>query len=106
MLQFVQKFLFMLESQPSFQPIAPFAVASRIANSSRNLVFPIHRTHLPGMAAIRRYPGLYVGVNLKRLIQSIVLAPRAPKWFGLLVRRIVNLAQLTPPVRKSTLENG
>jgi hypothetical protein len=51
-------------------------------------------------------PGLYVGANLKGLIQGIVLAPQAPKWFELLVRRIVEVSQLGAPVRRSTLENG
>jgi hypothetical protein len=51
-------------------------------------------------------PGLYIGANLKELIQEVVLAPSAPTWFELLVRRIVYLAQLGAHVSRSSLENG
>jgi len=51
-------------------------------------------------------PGLYVGANLRELIQGVVLAPGAPTWFELLVRRIVELAQLGAHVNRSSLENG
>jgi hypothetical protein len=51
-------------------------------------------------------PGLYVGANLRGLLQGIVLVPQAPKWFELLVRRIVDVVQLGAPVSRSTLENG
>ncbi len=52
------------------------------------------------------HPGLYVGANLEGLIQGIVLAPQAPRWFEHLVRRIVDLFQLGAQVSRSALENG
>ena len=39
-------------------------------------------------------PGLYVVINIDELIEEIVLAPDAPKWFEHLVRRIVVLSKL------------
>lgn len=51
-------------------------------------------------------PGLYIGVELKKLMDSIVLAPNAPKWFELLVKRIVALSGLDCGVERSQTENN
>ncbi len=50
-------------------------------------------------------PGLYIGVNLHKLINFIILAPGAPKWFELLVRRIVELSKFPCEVERSQMEN-
>jgi len=49
-------------------------------------------------------PGLYVGVNIQKLINAIVLAPKSSEWFKLLVERIVKLCPLNCPVIRSTLD--
>jgi hypothetical protein len=49
-------------------------------------------------------PGLYIRADLRRLIKSTVLAPRASPWFDLLLRRIVHLSSVGAPVERSTLE--
>jgi len=48
--------------------------------------------------------GLYIGVELKKLIDSIVLAPNATKWFELLVKRIMQLSNLAIRIERSGLE--
>jgi hypothetical protein len=49
-------------------------------------------------------PGLYIRSDLSGLITATVLAPGAPKWFELLVRRIVRLSKFGAPVERSRLE--
>jgi hypothetical protein len=49
-------------------------------------------------------PGLYIQVDLGRLITATVLAPGAKKWFELLVKRIVHLSGLGSPLLRSALE--
>lgn len=51
-------------------------------------------------------PGLYIGVELNKLINSIILAPNASKWFELLVKRIVELLRFDCKVERSQIENG
>ncbi len=46
--------------------------------------------------------GLYIIADVKRLIDGIVLSPRAPEWFMNLVQRIVELCALGVPVTKSS----
>lgn len=48
-------------------------------------------------------PGLYIKIDPVNLINSIVLAPHAPKWFEMLIRRISELAKLNATVEKSTI---
>lgn len=49
-------------------------------------------------------PGLYIRVNLEKLLDAIVLAPNAPEWFELLVKRIIQLSELNIIVKRSELE--
>ncbi|MFQ5687081.1 MAG: DUF2971 domain-containing protein [Candidatus Scalindua sp.] len=48
--------------------------------------------------------GLYIRVNLEKLIDSIVIAPQAPGWFELLIKRIMGLSQLNIEIKRSELE--
>ncbi len=48
--------------------------------------------------------GLYIGVNLSKLIDTIVLAPNASEWFELLIKRIVQLSNLAITIKRSGLE--
>lgn len=48
--------------------------------------------------------GLYIRVNLAKLIDSIVLAPNAPEWFELLIKRIMQLSNLSITIKRSGLE--
>ncbi len=48
--------------------------------------------------------GLYIRVNLAKLIDSIVLAPNAPEWFELLIKRIMQLSNLAITIKQSGLE--
>lgn len=50
-------------------------------------------------------PGLYVRADIRKLVTSTVLAPFAPKWFELLVKRIVELSGIGGFVKRSSLEN-
>lgn len=50
-------------------------------------------------------PGFYIRVDLRNLIDSIILAPHAPKWFEMLVKRISELANLSALVERSKIEN-
>jgi hypothetical protein len=50
-------------------------------------------------------PGLYIRVDLSNLINSIILAPHATKWFEMLIRRISELAKLNALVERSQIEN-
>jgi hypothetical protein len=50
-------------------------------------------------------PGLYIRADLQRLIKSTVLAPGAPVWFELLVKRLVHLSRVGGAVERSMLEN-
>lgn len=49
-------------------------------------------------------PGLYIGVDLNNLINSIIIAPNAPKWFEPLVKRIVELSRFAFKVERSQIE--
>ena len=49
--------------------------------------------------------GLYIRADLQRLVTSTVLAPSAPTWFELLVKRLVKLSGVGNTVRRSALEN-
>jgi hypothetical protein len=46
-------------------------------------------------------PGLYVGVHLNGLLTEVVVPPTAEEWFEKLVRRIVELSQLSAHVSRS-----
>lgn len=48
-------------------------------------------------------PGLYVGIDIDRLITEIVVCPSAEEWFAKLVSRIVELSKLPAPVTRSQL---
>jgi hypothetical protein len=48
--------------------------------------------------------GLYIRADLKRLVKSTVLAPGAPAWFELLVKRLVHLSRVGGTVERSMLE--
>ena len=49
-------------------------------------------------------PGLYIGVDIQNLIDDVILAPRSPEWFELLVKRIVKLHSMKCAVIRSALE--
>lgn len=49
-------------------------------------------------------PGLYIRADLQRLVKSTVLAPGAPLWFELLVKRLVHLSRVGGAVERSMLE--
>lgn len=49
-------------------------------------------------------PGLYIRVNIEKLFDTIVLAPQAPEWFELLVKRIIELSKLNINIMRSELE--
>ena len=42
-------------------------------------------------AEARRQGGLYVPVDVERLIERVYVAPHAPEWFGELVRSVAEL---------------
>lgn len=46
-------------------------------------------------------PGLYIKVDLKRLIDEIVLAPNSSEWFLNLVERIIALSELDVVIKNS-----
>ena len=46
-------------------------------------------------------PGLYVGVHLNQVITEVVLSPSAQAWFEKLIKRIVDLCQLSVRVSRS-----
>ncbi len=48
--------------------------------------------------------GLYIRVNIKELIDSIVIVPQATEWFELLIKRIIELSQLNIQIKRSELE--
>jgi hypothetical protein len=48
-------------------------------------------------------PGLYIRSNLQRLITATVVAPNAPLWFELLLKRIVQQSKVGAPVERSRL---
>lgn len=48
--------------------------------------------------------GLYIKADLPRLVMQTVLAPQAPKWFELLVKRIAQLSGVGTAVARSQLE--
>jgi hypothetical protein len=50
------------------------------------------------------HPGLYIQVDLRRLIISTVVAPGASQWFEQLVRRTARLSEVGEPVERSKLE--
>jgi hypothetical protein len=49
--------------------------------------------------------GLYIRADLQELITSTVLAPGAPAWFELLVKRIVSLSKIGGSVERSSFES-
>jgi len=49
-------------------------------------------------------PGLYVIVDLKKLINSVTVAPKATPWFKKMITRIFEMSKLQIPVLKSELQ--
>lgn len=49
-------------------------------------------------------PGLYVRVNIEKLVDSITLVPQANKWFEMLIKRIIEMSKLNIQVKRSGLE--
>ena len=51
--------------------------------------------------------GLYIQIMFSKLVDEVVLAPNASKWFELTVKRIIEMSKLTHiPVKRSALENN
>jgi hypothetical protein len=50
-------------------------------------------------------PGLYIGVNFRSLVDSIVLAPGSPKWIENLIKRIFELSKLDIIIERSQIED-
>lgn len=48
--------------------------------------------------------GLYISVDIEKLIDTIVIAPQATNWFELLIKRIVSMSKLNIQVKRSELE--
>lgn len=48
--------------------------------------------------------GLYIRMNIEKLIDTIVIAPQATDWFELLIKRIVGMSKLNIQVKRSELE--
>lgn len=51
-------------------------------------------------------PGLYIRADLQKLVRSTVLAPGAPAWIELLVKRLVHLSGIGGTVERSRLEKS
>lgn len=49
--------------------------------------------------------GLYIKVDFRNLIDSIILAPHAAKWFEMLIQRIFDLSKLNIVVERSQIKN-
>ncbi len=51
-------------------------------------------------------PGLNIIIDIRKLLTGVVIAPYAEEWFELLVRRIIELSDLSVPVMRSSIENA
>lgn len=51
-------------------------------------------------------PGLYIIIDIRKLLTGVVIAPYAEEWFELLVRRIIELSDVNVPVIRSSIESA